>query len=56
MILCLHLKTNMKQRPKIQVAAFLAHIAQETTGGWDDAPGGRHLWGLNHTEEVRSLL
>lgn len=34
-----------------EVAAFLANIAQETTGGWDGAPGGRYRWGLYHLEE-----
>ena len=36
----------------MQVAGFLAHIAQETTGGWDTAPGGRYAWGLYFPEEV----
>lgn len=29
-----------------EVAAFLAQIAHETTGGWDTAPDGRYAWGL----------
>ncbi len=29
-----------------EVAAFLANIAHETTGGWDTAPDGRYAWGL----------
>ncbi|KAI9016117.1 chitinase class I-domain-containing protein [Hyaloraphidium curvatum] len=33
------------------LAAFLANIAHETTGGWDGAPGGRYAWGLYHNEE-----
>lgn len=36
-----------------EVAAFLANIAQETTGGWDTAPGGRYYWGLYFLQEVR---
>jgi chitinase len=31
---------------KREVAAFFAHIAQETTGGWATAPDGRYAWGL----------
>ena len=34
-----------------EVAAFLANIAHETTGGWDTAPGGRYAWGLCWIEE-----
>lgn len=37
---------------KRELAAFLANIAQETTGGWDTAPGGRYAWGLHFREEV----
>jgi hypothetical protein len=29
-----------------ELAAFLAHIAQETSGGWEQAPGGYFSWGL----------
>ncbi len=36
---------------KRELAAFLANIAQETTGGWDTAPGGRYAWGLHFREE-----
>ncbi|TSE10562.1 glycoside hydrolase family 19 protein [Aquimarina algiphila] len=36
---------------KRELAAFLANIAQETTGGWDTAPGGRYSWGLYFREE-----
>jgi len=36
---------------KQELAAFLAHIAQETSGGWPDAPGGYFKWGLYFTEE-----
>lgn len=35
-----------------EIAAFLANISQETTGGWDTAPGGRYAWGLHFREEV----
>ncbi len=37
---------------KRELAAFFANIAQETTGGWDTAPGGRYAWGLYFREEV----
>ncbi len=37
---------------KRELAAFFANIAQETTGGWDTAPGGRYAWGLHFREEV----
>jgi len=37
---------------KRELAAFLANIAHETTGGWDTAPGGRFAWGLYFTQEV----
>src|ERR1700712_1550230 len=29
-----------------ELAAFLAHISQETSGGWATAPGGYFKWGL----------
>ena len=31
---------------KRELAAFLANLAQETSGGWQDAPGGYFKWGL----------
>lgn len=34
-----------------ELAAFLAHIAQETSGGWDQAPGGYVKWGLYFKQE-----
>ncbi len=37
---------------KREVAAFLANISHETTGGWDTAPDGRAAWGLYFKEEV----
>ena len=36
---------------KRELAAFLANIAHETNGGWDEAPGGRFAWGLYFLEE-----
>ena len=41
---------NLKTR-KNELAAFLAVIAQETTGGWAEAPGGPLSWGLVFVEE-----
>ena len=37
---------------KRDVAAFLANISHETTGGWATAPGGPESWGLCFREEV----
>lgn len=36
---------------KRELAAFLANIAQETSGGWAEAPGGYNRWGLYFLEE-----
>ncbi|SEO50601.1 glycoside hydrolase family 19 protein [Niastella yeongjuensis] len=36
---------------KRELAAFLANISQETTGGWPTAPGGQYAWGLYFREE-----
>jgi hypothetical protein len=36
---------------KRELAAFLANIAQETSGGWVEAPGGYFKWGLYFVEE-----
>lgn len=36
---------------KRELAAFLANIAQETSGGWQTAPGGYFRWGLYFLEE-----
>lgn len=36
---------------KRELCAFLANIAYETGGGWDEAPGGYYKWGLYFTEE-----
>jgi basic endochitinase B len=39
---------------KRELAAFLANIAQETSGGWPTAPGGYFKWGLYFLEESGS--
>lgn len=39
------------QTQKRELAAFLANIAQETSGGWKDAEGGYFKWGLYFIEE-----
>jgi hypothetical protein len=36
---------------KRELCAFLANMAYETGGGWDDAPGGYYQWGLYFTDE-----
>lgn len=36
---------------KRELAAFLANIAHETSGGWEEAPGGYYAWGLYFLEE-----
>ncbi len=36
---------------KRELAAFLANVAKETTGGWATAPGGYEAWGLCFVEE-----
>lgn len=36
---------------KRELAAFLANIAQETSGGWKEAPGGYFKWGLYFLDE-----
>jgi len=36
---------------KREMAAFLANISMETSGGWDEAPGGYFKWGLYFLEE-----
>jgi chitinase len=35
-----------------ELAAFLAQISHETTGGWPAAPDGPHSWGLCFIEEL----
>jgi hypothetical protein len=37
---------------KRELAAFLANVSHETTGGWPTAPDGPHAWGLCFREEV----
>ncbi|KAG8045276.1 hypothetical protein GUJ93_ZPchr0008g12968 [Zizania palustris] len=37
---------------KREVAAFLAQISHETTGGWATAPDGPYSWGLCYKEEI----
>ncbi|MES2004774.1 MAG: chitinase [Bacteroidota bacterium] len=37
---------------KRELCAFLANIAYETGGGWDEAPGGYYKWGLYYKEEI----
>lgn len=37
---------------KREIAAFLANISHETTGGWPAAPGGPESWGLYFIQEV----
>jgi len=44
---------NSKVQKK-ELAAFLANIAQETSGGWTEAPGGYFKWGLYYLEEIPS--
>lgn len=36
---------------KRDLAALLAHVSHETTGGWGTAPDGPHAWGLCLKEE-----
>ncbi|XP_078444333.1 chitinase 10-like [Wolffia australiana] len=35
-----------------EIAAFLAQISHETTGGWPTAPDGPYSWGLCFKEEI----
>jgi hypothetical protein len=37
---------------KRELCAFIANIAYENGGGWDEAPGGYYQWGLHYAEEV----
>ncbi len=39
---------------KRELAAFLANVEKETTGGWSGAPGGEEFWGLCFCEELGS--
>lgn len=40
-----------EQMQKRELCAFLANIAQETSGGWASAPGGYFKWGLYYIQE-----
>jgi hypothetical protein len=42
------------QTQKRELAAFLANIAQETSGGWKEAEGGYFKWGLYFVEEQQT--
>jgi basic endochitinase B len=44
--------TGTLEQRRRELAAFLANIAHETTGGWPTAPGGPEAWGLYFKEEV----
>lgn len=37
---------------KREIAAFLAQISHETSGGWATAPDGPYAWGLCFKEEI----
>ena len=39
-----------------ELAAFLANISHETSGGWEDAPGGMYQWGLYFIQEKGSQI
>ncbi|MEI9934437.1 MAG: chitinase [Ferruginibacter sp.] len=45
------LSNGNEQTQRRELAAFLANIAQETSGGWDEAPGGYFKWGLYFLNE-----
>ncbi|KAJ6343844.1 hypothetical protein OIU76_005567 [Salix suchowensis] len=45
-------RTGSSIARKREVAAFLAQISHETTGGWATAPDGPFAWGLCFKEEV----
>ncbi|KAK3022694.1 hypothetical protein RJ639_047610 [Escallonia herrerae] len=44
--------TGSQLRRRREVAAFLAQVSHETTGGWPTAPDGPFAWGLCFKEEV----
>ncbi|XP_006645782.2 chitinase 10 [Oryza brachyantha] len=44
--------TGCPDTRKREVAAFLAQISHETTGGWATAPDGPYAWGLCYKEEI----
>ncbi len=45
------LSEGTKEQRLQELAAFLANISHETTGGWPTAPGGPYAWGLCFKEE-----
>ncbi|WCJ22595.1 Chitinase family protein [Euphorbia peplus] len=45
-------KSGCDDTRKREIAAFLAQISHETTGGWATAPDGPFAWGLCFKEEV----
>jgi len=45
-------KTGNLTTRKREIAAFLAQISHETTGGWATAPDGPYAWGLCFKEEI----
>lgn len=45
------LSTGNDSIQKRELAAFLANMAHETSGGWSQAPGGYYQWGLYFTQE-----
>ncbi|KAG6412601.1 hypothetical protein SASPL_125284 [Salvia splendens] len=45
-------RTGSLSTRRREVAAFLAQISHETTGGWATAPDGPYSWGLCFKEEV----
>ncbi|KAI3417874.1 Glyco_hydro_19_cat domain-containing protein [Psidium guajava] len=45
-------RTGSASTRKREVAAFLAQVSHETTGGWATAPDGPYAWGLCFKEEV----
>ncbi len=47
----LFLGEGEEETQKRELCAFLAYIAQETSGGWYAAPGGYYRWGLFYVEE-----
>lgn len=44
--------TGSSTTRKREIAAFLAQISHETTGGWATAPDGPYAWGLCFKEEI----
>ena len=44
--------TGSDEARRREVAAFLANVSHETTGGWAEAPDGPFAWGLCFGEEL----